>query len=107
MVKSKAKNSHIDIYLRLRPNNTSRNIAWDPIESTIEFQNPSDGQIGFVNNQRNAYEFKFNGILGPEAKQDEVRCPPAFEWFLPCLVCVYKPRVFPLSGLSDLYTSLT
>lgn len=26
----------------------------------------------YVNNQRELYEFKFNGILGPDSKQDEV-----------------------------------
>lgn len=26
----------------------------------------------YVNNQREHYEFRFNGILGSEAKQDEV-----------------------------------
>ena len=27
---------------------------------------------GYVNNQREKYQFGFNGVIGPEAKQDEV-----------------------------------
>ncbi|GFH07887.1 kinesin-like protein, partial [Haematococcus lacustris] len=33
---------------------------------------PRDAAAGYVNNQREQYEFRFNGIIGPEAKQDEV-----------------------------------
>ena len=74
MGKGKASPSNIDIYLRLRPvDRDSRNIDFDPIENTIQFHHNKDTQLGYVNNQRENYEFKFTGILGPDAKQDEVR----------------------------------
>lgn len=38
----------------------------------MEFNLPRDAAAGYVNNQREHYEFRFNGVIGPEAKQDEV-----------------------------------
>ncbi|CAG9461013.1 unnamed protein product [Pedinophyceae sp. YPF-701] len=73
MVKGKESPSNIEIYLRLRPvPRPSPNLTWDPIESTVLFQAPKDAGMGYVNNQREAQEYKFNGILGPDSKQDEV-----------------------------------
>ena len=31
--------------------------------------------VRLVNNQRELYEFRFNGLINMDAKQDEVRCP--------------------------------
>ena len=33
---------------------------------------PKQETGGYVNNQREKYQFGFDGIIGPEAKQDEV-----------------------------------
>ncbi|DBA74016.1 TPA: hypothetical protein ACH3X1_010839 [Trebouxia sp. C0004] len=66
-------NSHIDIYLRVRPvKQASACLALDPSENKVEFNIPRTASQGYVNNQREHYEFRFNGTLGAEAKQDEV-----------------------------------
>ena len=38
----------------------------------MNFDIPRDELSGYVNNQRENYEFKFNGVIGPDAQQDEV-----------------------------------
>ncbi|DBA83158.1 TPA: hypothetical protein ACH3X2_006681 [Trebouxia sp. C0005] len=66
-------NSHIDIYLRVRPvKQASACLALDSSENRLEFNIPRTASQGYVNNQREHYEFRFNGTLGAEAKQDEV-----------------------------------
>ena len=37
--------------------------------SQVEFHMPRDEVGGLVNNQKEHYDFKFNGIIPPEAKQ--------------------------------------
>jgi hypothetical protein len=39
----------------------------------VDFNIPRDSGAGYVNNQREHYEYKFNGVIPPDAKQDEVR----------------------------------
>lgn len=69
----KGENSNIDIFLRVRPvSKPSSRLAVDTQESKVEFSIPRDAAAGLVNNQREHYEFRFNGILTQEAKQDEV-----------------------------------
>ena len=46
---------------------------WLRNENLIEFNIPREEAAGYVNNQREHYEFRFNGIIGADAKQDEVR----------------------------------
>lgn len=41
-------------------------------EGVCNFDIPRDEVSGYINNQRENYEFKFNGVIGPDAKQDEV-----------------------------------
>jgi hypothetical protein len=41
-------------------------------DNLVNFDIPRDELAGYVNNQRENYEFKFNGVIGPDAKQDEV-----------------------------------
>ena len=66
-------NTNIDIFVRIRPvAKASQRLAYDPGENKLEFNIPRDVGAGYVNNQREAYEFRFNGIVGPDAKQDEV-----------------------------------
>jgi kinesin family protein 6/9 len=38
----------------------------------VDFNLPRDSLAGYVNNQREHYEYKFNGVIPPDAKQDEV-----------------------------------
>ena len=74
MSKSAPMNTNIDIFLRVKPDKrASPNILIDSSENKLDFQIPRDVSQGLVNNQREHYEFRFNGILSPEAKQDEVQ----------------------------------
>ncbi|KAK9811828.1 hypothetical protein WJX72_010914 [[Myrmecia] bisecta] len=66
-------NSNIDIFLRIRPvSKPSPNLLFDPIENRVDFGVPRNLSSGYINNQREHYEFRFNGVLTPDAKQDEV-----------------------------------
>lgn len=63
----------IDTFLRIKPVPRPTNrIVIDPLDGNVEFSIPRDTAAGFINNSRERYLFKFNGILAPEAKQDEV-----------------------------------
>ena len=65
--------SNIDIFLRCRPvAANSRHFAADAPNGLARFQIPKDKSQGYVNNQREQYEFKFSGIIEENAKQDEV-----------------------------------
>lgn len=67
------ENSNIDIYLRVKPvAKPSSQVVLDQAENKLEFNIPREASAGFVNNQREHYEFRFNGLLLPDAKQDEV-----------------------------------
>lgn len=73
--------SNIDIFLRIKPvQRPSQKLSWDPNEGLIQFNMPRDVSQGYVNNQRENYEFRFNGILTPDAKQDEVGATPGWGW---------------------------
>ena len=65
--------NNIDIFLRVKPvlRPTNR-IVIDPLEGSVEFNIPRDAAAGLINNSKEKYLFSFNGILTPEAKQDEV-----------------------------------
>jgi kinesin family protein 6/9 len=41
-------------------------------EQTVRFEIPRDANAGYVNNQRETFGFKFDGVLTPDAGQDEV-----------------------------------
>lgn len=70
------ENTNIDIFVRVKPvPRLSTRLSLDQTEGKVEFHLPRDATAGYVNNQREHYEFRFNGIIGPEAKQDEVRRP--------------------------------
>ncbi|GLI60663.1 hypothetical protein VaNZ11_002864, partial [Volvox africanus] len=65
--------SGIDIYVRIKPvQRASPRLVVDTNENKIEFNIPRNEAAGLVNNQREHFEFRFNGILTAEAKQDEV-----------------------------------
>ncbi|KAF5843229.1 P-loop containing nucleoside triphosphate hydrolase protein [Dunaliella salina] len=65
--------AHVDIYVRIRPvPKASSRVVVEHSENKLEFNIPRDANQGYVNNQRENYNFRFNGIIGPEAKQDEV-----------------------------------
>ncbi|PNG99849.1 Kinesin-like protein KIF6, partial [Tetrabaena socialis] len=63
----------IDIYVRIKPvPKASNRLVVDNAENKIEFNIPRNESAGLVNNQREHFEFRFNGILEANAKQDEV-----------------------------------
>ncbi|GIL50863.1 hypothetical protein Vafri_6849 [Volvox africanus] len=65
--------SGIDIYLRIKPvQRASTRLAFDTTENKIKFVIPRNEAAGLVTNRRGHFEFRFNGILTAEAKQDEV-----------------------------------
>uniref|UniRef100_A0A383VGS4 Kinesin-like protein n=1 Tax=Tetradesmus obliquus TaxID=3088 RepID=A0A383VGS4_TETOB len=67
------QSSNIDIFLRVKPVPRPTNrIVVDPLDGNVEFNIPRDSSAGLINNSRERYLFNFNGILTPEAKQDEV-----------------------------------
>eukprot|EP00878_Enallax_costatus_P035968 GHUV01040234.1.p1 GENE.GHUV01040234.1~~GHUV01040234.1.p1 ORF type:complete len:170 (+),score=23.47 GHUV01040234.1:502-1011(+) len=68
--------NNIDIFLRVKPVPRPANrIVIDPLEGSVEFNIPRDAAAGLINNSKEKYLFSFNGILTPEAKQDEVSSP--------------------------------
>ena len=83
MSKPGAMNTNIDIFLRVKPDKRpSSNLFIDQSMNKLEFNIPRDMAQGLVNNQREHYDFTFNGILSPEAKQDEVCMSPMHASFL-------------------------
>ena len=73
------ESSNIDIYLRIRPvAKASNQLLVDHTENKVEFNLPRSAGAGYVNNQREHYEFRFNGVIGAEAKQDEVSDAPCY-----------------------------
>eukprot|EP00899_Mesostigma_viride_P007228 jgi/Mesvir1/16506/Mv10060-RA.1 len=63
----------IEIFLRVKPvKKPSPRFEFDPAEGTVEFNLPKEIAQGLVNNQKEHYSFKFNGVFGMEAKQDEI-----------------------------------
>ena len=72
------ENSNIDIFVRVKPvQRPSNRLGVDTSDSVVQFNIPRDASAGLINNQREHYEFRFNGILTAEAKQDEVRVASA------------------------------
>ncbi|GMH43749.1 hypothetical protein BSKO_11683 [Bryopsis sp. KO-2023] len=70
---SKGENSAIDIFLRVRPTEReSPMLGLDAEEGNVNFAVPKDQAMGYVNNQRERFDFKFNGVFDAEAKQDKV-----------------------------------
>eukprot|EP00762_Andalucia_godoyi_P002959 ANDGO_04112.mRNA.1 Kinesin-like protein KLP1 len=65
----------IQIFARVRP---SKNPS--PLfkcfatsdESRVEFSKPRDSKDGYINNQREFYEFRFNGVFDQPTKQEEI-----------------------------------
>ena len=64
---------NIDIFLRCRPvPRPSENFTYDLQDGSTSVVIPHNLTDGLINNKKEKYDFKFNGIFGPEAKQDEV-----------------------------------
>ncbi|QDZ21232.1 kinesin [Chloropicon primus] len=71
--KKAGSSKNIDIYLRCRPvPRPSENFTYDLQDGSTSIEIPHEAAAGYINNKKEKYDFKFNGIFGPEAKQDEV-----------------------------------
>ncbi|TMW61922.1 hypothetical protein Poli38472_010985 [Pythium oligandrum] len=65
--------SNIRIFLRVKPSKRpSGFFAWDEDTSLMEYNIPKDVAAGLINNSRTSYKFRFNTVIGMEAKQAEV-----------------------------------
>ncbi len=85
----------VAVHVRVRPSSKpSPKLLVHSSESRIQIETPPDPTSGYVNNQKRHQGFVFNGVIGPEAEQDEVGGDSRP---LSCcqLICV----AFSLSGL--------
>ena len=71
--KKGGSSKNIAVYLRCRPvPRPSDNFTYDLQDGSTSVTIPHELKAGLINNKKEKYDFKFNGIFGPEAKQDEV-----------------------------------
>ncbi|KAJ0396229.1 hypothetical protein ATCC90586_006163 [Pythium insidiosum] len=65
--------ANVRIFLRVKPSKRpSGFFAWDEDTSLMQYNIPKDVAAGLINNSRTSYKFRFDAVIGMEAKQDEV-----------------------------------
>ncbi|KAE8999924.1 hypothetical protein PF011_g14422 [Phytophthora fragariae] len=65
--------SNIRIFLRVKPSRKpSGFFSWDEDSNMMKYDIPKDVAAGLINNSRTSYKFRFDSVIGMEAKQDEV-----------------------------------
>ena len=65
--------SNIKIFLRIKPSKKpSGYFSWDEEESIMKYNIPKDVASGLINNSRTNYKFRFDQVIGMDAKQEEV-----------------------------------
>lgn len=65
--------SNIRIFLRVKPSKKpSGFFTWDEDASEMKYNIPKDIAAGLINNSRTSYKFRFDSVIGMEAKQTEV-----------------------------------
>ncbi|GLE04744.1 hypothetical protein PINS_up013723 [Pythium insidiosum] len=65
--------ANVRIFLRVKPSKRpSGFFAWDEDTSLMQYTIPKDVAAGLINNSRTSYKFRFDAVIGMEAKQDEV-----------------------------------
>ncbi|CAK4088615.1 unnamed protein product [Aphanomyces euteiches] len=65
--------NNIRIFLRIKPSKkVSGFFSWEEEQSQIEYNIPKDVASGLINNSRTHYKFKFDALIGMDAKQEEV-----------------------------------
>ncbi|KAH9190572.1 hypothetical protein AeNC1_007442 [Aphanomyces euteiches] len=65
--------NNIRIFLRIKPSKkVSGFFSWEEQHSQIEYNIPKDVASGLINNSRTHYKFKFDALIGMDAKQEEV-----------------------------------
>ncbi|CEG37054.1 kinesin-like protein kif6 [Plasmopara halstedii] len=67
------EDSNIRIYLRMKPSKKPSNFfSWDEETNMMQYDIPKDVAAGLINNSRTSYKFRFDSVIGMEAKQEEV-----------------------------------
>lgn len=65
--------SNIRIFLRVKPSRKpSGFFSWDEDTNMMKYDIPKDVAAGLINNSRTSYKFRFDSVIGMEAKQEEV-----------------------------------
>ncbi|KAL3665129.1 hypothetical protein V7S43_009761 [Phytophthora oleae] len=65
--------SNIRIFLRVKPSRKSSGFfSWDEDTNLMKYEIPRDVAAGLINNSRTSYKFRFDSVIGMEAKQEEV-----------------------------------
>ncbi|KUF91732.1 Kinesin protein KIF6 [Phytophthora nicotianae] len=65
--------SNIRIFLRVKPSKKpSGFFSWDDDANMMKYDIPKDIAAGLINNSRTSYKFRFDSVIGMEAKQEEV-----------------------------------
>ncbi|GMF58474.1 unnamed protein product [Phytophthora fragariaefolia] len=65
--------ANIRIFLRVKPSRKpSGFFSWDEDSNMMKYDIPKDVAAGLINNSRTTYKFRFDSVIGMEAKQEEV-----------------------------------
>ncbi|KDO28873.1 hypothetical protein SPRG_05744 [Saprolegnia parasitica CBS 223.65] len=65
--------NNIKIFLRIKPSKKASGFfTWEEDTNGMEYNIPKDVASGLINNSRTNYKFKFDGLIGMTAKQEEV-----------------------------------
>ncbi|EQC32016.1 hypothetical protein SDRG_10215 [Saprolegnia diclina VS20] len=65
--------NNIKIFLRIKPSKKASGFfTWEEESNGMEYNIPKDVASGLINNSRTNYKFKFDGLIGMTAKQEEV-----------------------------------
>ena len=67
------RDAQIQVFARMRPSKrVSRNYAIDDTRGAIEFTIARDASLGYINNQREAYEYSFSGVFDTQTTQADM-----------------------------------
>ncbi|CAK9046152.1 Kinesin-like protein KIF6 [Durusdinium trenchii] len=64
--------SNIKVFIRVRPGKAAEGFQADPERGALSFKLPDTEPDYYVNNQKTAHNFQFDGVLGMQVKQEEV-----------------------------------
>ncbi|OQR92281.1 kinesin-like protein KIF6 [Achlya hypogyna] len=72
-VAAEPSDNNIKIFLRIKPTKKASGFfSWEEDLNAMEYNIPKDVASGLINNSRTNYKFKFDGLIGMTAKQEEV-----------------------------------
>eukprot|EP00913_Durusdinium_trenchii_P017958 g16876.t1 len=60
------------VFIRVRPGKAAEGFQADPERGALSFKLPDTEPDYYVNNQKTAHNFQFDGVLGMQVKQEEV-----------------------------------